>query len=110
MRSIRLIFVCPCHHILLTDSTHIVDIINIRKKLHTSFRYRRRNFLHRTSESYLYNFFPYDLFQEADMRKSYLKTKSKFHISQSVLVSRHMCLALSFEHIVLSEDEKSRVF
>lgn len=55
-------------------------------------------------------FFPYDLFQEADMRKSHLKTKSKFHISQLVLVSRHICLALSFERIVLFEDEKSRVF
>lgn len=50
--------------------------------------------------------FPYDLFQEADMRKCHLKAKSKFHVSQLVLVSWHICLALSFEHTVLFEDEK----
>jgi len=48
--------------------------------------------------------FPYDLFQAANMRKSHLKTKSKFHISLLVLVGWYICLALSFEHIVVSED------
>lgn len=64
MRCIRLILVhCLCHHTVLIGCACSVNIISIRKKLHSSFRNRRRNLLHRTSGSYLYNLFPYYLFK-----------------------------------------------